>query len=209
MSYYYDIVLNFNEDNYKFYEVDKNDIFESVKKIPIFKVSHKVFKDILINKIQVNEEFLNKIYNKCTLSKTSLEYACLFSDKNNVIAVEFDKYGKSITKSCLPIQDELNILDTSYTLNKYNLDYSIISREKINHMLRKEFEIKRFITLEIEKLYKEKSISKLEFLYLEWFNKYVNDLKTIRDDMLSELSRGIDKKTEKIYELVKKSYTKV
>ena len=38
MTYIYDIVLNFNNDFYEFYEWDKNDNLTLIKKIPLIKV---------------------------------------------------------------------------------------------------------------------------------------------------------------------------
>ena len=41
MNYYYDIVLNLNEELYEFYEWEENDSIDFIKKIPLFRVSTK------------------------------------------------------------------------------------------------------------------------------------------------------------------------
>jgi len=49
MYYYYDILLNFQDDGtlYEFYEWEENDELDFVKKIPLFKVSSSILKDLL------------------------------------------------------------------------------------------------------------------------------------------------------------------
>ena len=60
MNYYYDIVLDFQENNYYFYEVEKDDCFEYIKRIPIFQICNKAYKDIVNNNIIVDKIFLKK-----------------------------------------------------------------------------------------------------------------------------------------------------
>ena len=47
MNYYYDILLNFQDVYCMFYEWDSTDSIDFVKKIPLFHVDNKVYKDIL------------------------------------------------------------------------------------------------------------------------------------------------------------------
>ena len=49
MNYYYDLVLNFNETAFMFYEWNENDVIELIKKIPLFSVNNKVLKDLIYN----------------------------------------------------------------------------------------------------------------------------------------------------------------
>ena len=51
MNYYYDIILNWKEDKaYEFYEWNDFDYLELIKKIPLIKVKHKTFLDIVGNR---------------------------------------------------------------------------------------------------------------------------------------------------------------
>ena len=62
MTYIYDIVLNFNNDFYEFYEWDKNDNLTLIKKIPL---------------IKVESDFLDKVFNliiKHKLTSTIFKY---------------------------------------------------------------------------------------------------------------------------------------
>ena len=47
MNYYYDIILNWNDLAYAFFEWNETDYLELMKKIPLIKVKHKVFLDIV------------------------------------------------------------------------------------------------------------------------------------------------------------------
>ena len=41
MNYIYDIILNFQERIYDFYEWNKTDVITHIRKIPVFKISSK------------------------------------------------------------------------------------------------------------------------------------------------------------------------
>ena len=50
MNYYYDIILNWNENiPYNFYEWNDYDYLELIKKIPLIKIKHKTLVDIWSN----------------------------------------------------------------------------------------------------------------------------------------------------------------
>ena len=46
MSYVYDIVLNFNNDYYDFYEWKNDDLIYHIKRINLIRVDSKVYNDI-------------------------------------------------------------------------------------------------------------------------------------------------------------------
>ena len=105
MKYIYDIILNFNERLYEFYEWKDNDDVEYIKRIPIFKVSNDVFSDLKSNRVLVNNEFINSIYSKCEVYGNygigKIDYACLFCifQHNRCCDVSFTgfrslRYGK-------------------------------------------------------------------------------------------------------------------
>ena len=59
MNFYYDLVLNFNEIPFMFYEWFDDDNVELIRKIPLFSVSNKVLKDLIYNEIIVTKDFLD------------------------------------------------------------------------------------------------------------------------------------------------------
>ena len=163
MNYYYDIILNWNENEaYEFYEWNDTDYLELIKKIPLIRIKHKIFLDLVSNKIKVSPEFLNMIQDKTLISGKNLinniTYAALLTDNKNVIAIEFDKEGNSISYSKLLIDDELNVLESTFNLKEYNLEYEILNKLPLNSNIRQENEAKKVISLEINNLYQKKRL---------------------------------------------------
>lgn len=210
MNYYYDVLLNYQELFYMFYDWDKDDDVIVAKKIPLFRVESNTLMDMMFKKIKVDNNFLNSIYNKCKLRNNKfLKYNAIFSDGKNSIALELDDNGVVINKSSLVLDDELSINDFIYGQNIYKLNYTIISKDNLIKESRIESKIKRLLNIEINNLYESKNDNKLIYLYLEWFNEFNNNIDEIYKNMLDKLNSGITNKELKIYELVKLSYNNV
>ena len=113
MNYIYDIYLNLNETLYDFFDWNKNDKIIHIKKIPVIKVNEETFKTLTSNQIKVDDELLLQIYSKTEIWNMNgkINYCSLFSDNNNIIAIEFNKSGKSIKKSFMYIDEELEVLE--------------------------------------------------------------------------------------------------
>lgn len=209
MNYYYDLVLNFNETAFMFYEWNENDVIELIKKIPLFSVNNKVLKDLIYNEIVVDKEFLNLIEDKCELKNGTLKYVALFASKNGAIALEFNNDGKSISRSFLQVDDEIGVTEMLYTIPLFKFDYTLGQKIKINKNLRIEEDIKKFIELEIDSLYKKGNFDKLKYLYNEWFLKDSDDLNIIYKDMKEKLKGDLTDKEMNIYNLIRLSYNNV
>ena len=92
MNYIYDIILNFNEQIYDFYEWNKSDNLTHIRKIPLIRINSKDLYNIENNNIRFNEELFNKISNKTEIfsGRTVKNIdACLFSDGTSVLALKF------------------------------------------------------------------------------------------------------------------------
>ncbi len=208
MNYYYDILLNWSEkDTYDFFEWNETDYLELVKKIPLVKVKHHVFLDILTNNIKVSQEFLDLIRDKTLLSGKNtinkIAYACLITDNKNILALEFSDSGEDIARSKLLIDDELNVLETSYNLKEYPLVYDLTKSINPNHILRQEKEVKRLISLEISNLYEKKDSAKLKYLYYEYKKEKIDDIEVIYENILKDLKESINEDILKLYYVIK------
>lgn len=210
MNYYYDTLINL-QDNYRyFYEWDKNDYIEGVKKIYIVCVNSNIYEDLFKNIICVSNTFLEKIYNKCKLKNGKIiPYICIFSDTKNACIIEFDSNGKSISKSSLLLEDELNVCELAYSIDKEFFDYEILEKEKNKEMTIQEEQIKKLIVLEIKKCVEEKNYSKLKFIFLEWFNYLEEDIDLIIDKINETLLKPLTEKEFEIYNIIKLSYNNV
>ncbi len=209
MNFYYDIVVNFQENNYMFYEWAESDVLEYIKRVPIFQVTTKVLRDLINNNIEVDKEFLDSIYNKTKLKKGFLEYVSLFVSKNGAIVLEFASDGKVIARSGLQVNDECNIMEVIYTLPIFRLEYKVLNRLELNKDLRLESTIKDFINLEINTLYKNKEWEKIVFLYNEWFLKSDPNVGEMVQEMQNRLKGEITDREFRIYNLIKLSYNNV
>lgn len=214
MNYYYDIILNWNENEaYEFYEWNDTDYLELIKKIPLIRIKHKIFLDLVSNKIKVSPEFLNMIQDKTLISGKNLinniTYAALLTDNKNVIAIEFDKEGNSISYSKLLIDDELNVLESTFNLKEYNLEYEILTKLPLNSNIRQENEAKKVISLEINNLYQKKDLSKLKYLYYEFKKEKSDDASYIYETLNQELNNNFSEDILKLYYIIKLSYHNV
>lgn len=210
MNYYYDVLLNFQDIYYMFYEWDELDNIEFIKKIPLVHTESKTICDMISKKIKVNLDFLNQLENKTKLKQNKyLKYACIISDGKNSIAIEFNDNGEIISKSSLTIEDELNINEFIYSVNKINIQYENIADEILNKEIRQETKIKKILKLEINDMYKNKNFSKLKYIYLEWFNELLDSIDLMYKNMLNKLNKELTDKEYYIYELLKISYNNV
>lgn len=214
MNYYYDILLNWNEEKaYEFYEWNDTDYLEYIKKIPLFKIKHKDFLELSTSQIKISAEFLKSIEDRTVLSSKNvvnkIHYACLFTDGKNVLALEFNDKGVSTYRSKLMVDDELNILEVAFTLKEALIDYESVSLLKDNHELRQIEDAKQFIILELNNLYQKHDIEKLKYLFYE-YKKVTEDnieiiYQTLKDEVLNHFNQNI----LKLYYIIKLSYHNV
>ncbi len=212
MYYYYDILLNFfDESLYEFYEWDEQDDIEFVKKIPLYRINKETFKVLLKNQVKFTKSLLEQIKDKTILKNNnkSLDYCLLVSDAKNALALELNKDGLVISRSKLLLNDEINLSEIMFTMKEYKLEYEIIKEYKEKSDIRQIAEIKNLIRIEINNLYKEKNLSKLKYLYLEWFEKDEDNIDIIYKEMLNDLKNSFKEKHQVIYNLIKLSYDKV
>ncbi|MBQ7030963.1 MAG: DUF3603 family protein [Bacilli bacterium] len=210
MNYYYDVLLNFQEKYCMFYEWDEQDEIEFIKKIPLYHIDSKTYVDLFSNKIKITGDLLKHIENKTKLkSNNFLEYAAIFSDGKNSIALEFNNKGEVINKSSLMLEDELNINEFMYSINLSELNYEIINSEIRYKETRQELKIKRILKLEIDSMYRNNELSKMKYIYLEWFNELLDNIDKMYNNMINKIKDNLSDKEYEIYELIKLSYNNV
>lgn len=211
----YDIILNLLDGNriYDFFEWKSNDNIEHIKKIPMVKVSSSFLKDIAQNSINIDINFLKEIYIKTEIynddSTTVIDYACLFTDSNKVIAVEFDKEGKSLFKSNLLIEEEEEILELSNEIKLQSIKYRIIKKYNYIKFLTREEEYRiNYLLKEINYAYKKGLSEKINYLYEEIFpsdNKSLDDKYNI---LVNDIKENYSKNHNKIFKILKLTHSK-
>lgn len=213
MYYYYDILLNFQDDRilYEFYEWEESDDIDFVKKMPLFRISTSNLKDLLKYKVKFSMELLNEIKNKTILKSSSknLKNTFLVCDTKDALAIELNNEGVVISRSKLLLADEINLNEIMFTMKESKLKYEKLEKYEKRKEIRQIEKIKKLINCEINTLYESKNLSKLKYLYYEWFNTLIDDIDKIYSDMKSDLNHSFNENQEEIYYLIKKSYNKV
>ena len=202
MNYIYDILLNFNNIPYDIFEWNKDDKILHIRKIPLIKLSTIDLSNLVNKKVIIDKEFLIKIYKRTEqYNKKVLDYAFLATDGKMVIAFKIEQ--NKIKYSQLFLDEEMEVLDFSSNLNVSSIKYQIINDKKIDYLqTRNQQYIKKFIYNQLKKI---NDADKLNFLYLECFNKKSND--TLKD-IYYELDHNFENVYIKLYKVLKMTLIK-
>lgn len=206
MNYIYDVLANFNDILYDFYDWNQGDNITHIRKIPLFKIGSKEMKDISENQVMFDSIFLEKIYQRTEIftnrSVKGIDYACLLSDGSDALAILIKK--GFIQKSKLLLEEELEVLDSTNRLKEQEIKYDIVKTNSNNPFrTRKQLEMERFLKKEISKLQREEDTSKLCYLYYECFNKKEDRKDIILKHLKEELDQHFDSITPKLYAFFK------
>ena len=206
MNFVYDVLLNFNNDVYDFYDWNTDDNIMHIRKIPLFKVNSFVLSQMNNFDLKVSSEFLKRIENKTekftSKDAEKIKFVALFSDSNDVLALKFNENGKTIGASKLLIDENEEVLEIVKHCNEFDLKLEIFKQKKQEKFkTRKELEQKKYLNRELNKLEKNNDIEKLEYLYFECFGEKKSSL----DEMINKIRNLIiqEKKTKTMCEFFK------
>ena len=202
MNYIYDILLNFNNIPYDIFEWNKDDKILHIRKIPLIKLSTFDLSNLVNKKVKIDNEFLIKIYKRTEqYNKKVLDYAFLTTDGKMVIAFKIEQ--NKIKYSQLFLDEEMEVIDFSSNLNVISIKYQIINDRKIDYLqTRNQQYIRKFIYNQLKRI---NDIDKLNFLYLECFNKKSNN--TLKD-IYYELDHNFENVYIKLYKVLKMTLIK-
>ena len=201
MNYIYDVIANFNQTPYDFFEWNKIDTITHLKKVPIIKVKTEVIYDLIYKKIKVSEELLKLIKNKTEFySKADSNFIAIFTDTYINICIKF-KDGVNKYKSFLQIDEDEEVLDLSRRMEETNFTYQIFG---INYFpdfkTRKEIEIEKYVLNNIENLYNNDEIDKLKYIHYDCFGKVEEGKNKIYDKINLEIVNNNSILSNKIYD---------
>lgn len=183
MKYAYDVVLDFNDEFYNFYEWDTSDTITYVKKIPIYKVTNDIINDFKTNNISLDVSFIQTI-------PISLVYKEIFVEKvyglmiiastDTSIALNFDNNGKVLKISDVQLDDLEEIIDLTNKMKCTNIKYEVLSEKKKRLVIRNEVNMVDFINTKIDSI---KNKDEIKYIYYECFKRCdcsnVNDMKEL------------------------------
>lgn len=197
MKYIYDIVLNFHEDYYEFYEWKRKDKIKNIDKIPAYRVLDK---DILIlknNKVRIDNKFLSQIKND---NNKNNKLICLVSNTKISLGLQFDKDGNLIKKSSLIYEEEDEVNDFCKDIEITKIKYLEIKKQLQTNNLRLEKEKKDIISKYIEKT---TDIKTLKYLYYDFYKEECNDILKIKKNLKQEINKDWTQQQNNLYSTVK------
>lgn len=199
MNYIYDILINFKPCLYDIYEWNKDDDILHLRKIPLFHLAKPTLEQLINYKVKVDSNFLSKIFNRTELfTRTkinTLTYCFLGTDGEEVIGFQMDNNGYITQYSKLLLEEEAEVLEYADHLSIYDLNHEVLSnRLPFNFKTRQEVKIKKYIDNEIDKILQDKAYDKLEYLYLDCFDK-----KKHKKDILNNIHQDIENNWDTIY----------
>lgn len=203
MNYVYDILSNFNQELYDFYDWDKNDNFTHLRKVPSFKVSKEVLVDLMFKKVKIKGNLLKLIKDKTQVFTKEgvdvIEYCFIVSDSVNALGVILDEDGVVYKRSKFLVSEELEINKCLKTSKIYNVEYNLLSSKTYySNMTRNEEKVTNLILNELELIMD--STDKIDYLYYEWFN--TNKGKNKYKKLVSSIKSRYTSKHEYILELL-------
>lgn len=204
MNYIYDILLNFNERDYDFYEWNTNDNISHIRKIPMIKIDDNSLKSIIQDNISVSLEFLKKISNRTEMftnkSIKILKYVCLFVGTKDVIAIEFNDKGNKKRISRLLLDEREDVLNVANDIKSIDISLEVDNKKKtIIFKTRKENQIYHYIMREFQK----KNYERLKYIYFECFNEQEDEYNKIIKDLKEKLTYEWNDTYPKIYNILR------
>lgn len=203
MNYVYDILSNFNQELYDFYDWDKNDNFTHLRKVPSFRVSKEVLVDLMFKKVKIKGNLLKLIKDKTQVFTKEgvdvIEYCFIVSDSVNALGVILDEDGVVYKRSKFLVSEELEINKCLKASKIYNVEYNLLSsKTHYSNMTRNEEKVTNLILSELELIMD--STDKIDYLYYEWFN--TNKGKNKYKKLVSSIKSSYTSKHEYILELL-------
>ena len=189
MDYIYDIVLNFQNNYYEFYEWKTSDKIINVKKILVYKVNNKNYLNLKYNDIILDTKILPK-QNKMFLITNGVE----------VMGILLDNNGKLIKRSSLLIDESDEVLEDKETLKPFPLKYKKNNLKPHISLERIKEEKYQFIQNYFSNININKDEYLLKYLYYDIYNKEENNIKKVYKNLIDLITNDINK----IYNSIKK-----
>jgi len=203
MNYIYDVLANFNDYFFDFFDWNVDDNIIHIKKLPILRVTCDFFSKIKYHDVIVSKEILDKIYHKTEfykVNKNKYSYVCAFCDGNEAFIVNFSSNGSILGRSSFLIDEENEVLDLCDCLEIS--DCNIIGFNEREYSLfktRKEISDNNYFFNELKNM----NDDKLKYLYFECFNEFENDVQKVFDRIVFEMDNNFNSICGKINNFLK------
>lgn len=196
MNYIYDIVLNFQDNYYNFFEWRRDDKIKNIPKIPLYRVSDGDMMILKNNKVRVSQDFIERVKSD---NKRYKKIICLVSNGKIAIGLLFDDGGKLLKRSSLIFEEEDEVIDNIRNLEVTSITYVENEKVEFQDKLRVEKEKKDILITYIKNM---DDLWTLKYLYYEYYEVENDDIGLIKESLLGELEKDWDVKQNNLYNVV-------
>lgn len=196
MNYIYDIVLNFQDKYYQFFEWNRFDKIKNITRLAVYHIEDEDLNNFIYNQITIDNNFLETIKQE---NKKYKQLMCLVSNTNQTIGLLFSKEGKLKKRSSLLFEEENEVNNFAKELPITKIKYLENIPQKPNNNLRIEIEKKEALS---NFIIQTKDILPLKYLYYEYFQKESDNYNEIKSTLLNILEEEWTPNKNKLYSLI-------
>lgn len=189
MEYIYDIVLNFQNKYYEFYEWHHKDKLINVKKILVYKISNEDYLDLKYNEVIIDIKQFPK-----------QAKMILVTNGEEVMGILLDQLGKVIKKSSILIDEAEEILEEIDIIKNIKINYLKNNYKNRINISRIEEEKKKFIENFLSTINIEKDEYLLKYIYYDIYQKEESNINVIYQSLKKLINTNINQ----IYKSIKK-----
>lgn len=197
MNYIYDIVLNFQDEYYQFFEWNKKDKIKNISKIPVYRVSNEDLLNLKYNKVIIDNIFFTKVKEA---NKNNKKIMCLISNTKQSFGILISQTGTILKRSSLLFEEEEEVNNYSQTLPLTIINY--IENIKIEPSNKLRIQIEKKDSL-IDYLTKTNDLLTLKYLYYEYFKREGNSKEQIKKSLLKEIKKEWNQSQNNLYKIIK------
>lgn len=196
MNYIYDIVLNFQNNYYQFFEWNRTDKIKNINKISVYHVSDQDILDLTNNKIIIDNTFLNKLKDD---NKKNKKLMCLVSNQSQTIGLLFSNDGVLLKRSSLMFEEETEVNNYVKDLPLTKIDYIKNEKQESSNRLRIEKEKKDRL---IEYIKNTSNELTLKYLYYEYFKEECTNLDKIKETLINVMESEWNNNKSTLYKTI-------
>lgn len=203
MLYLHDVWVNWfegEENGYSvcyFHEWRKDDKIELLDQVPLLYITNDLYNYIENDMHELPIAMLDTIYNRAYSRKgqerSVLEYACIVTDGNELLAIDTIGYQIPIRKSRLIPRQEQLVFDMIQNKKPQSFKFDGTSYEKEYHMLsmppelvfgltRRERQLKQLLMMGLDQLRTTNNLKELRYWLTEWDPKNYPFIRFMNED---------------------------
>jgi hypothetical protein len=164
----------------RYYEWRKEDTIQLIERIPVIKITSEAFFHLENGMPELPEVLLKRIAHQTTMRTKcgieTLQYCALFTDGDDVLAIDTADYRIPLKKSRLVPRHEAAVLTLALQLQEFALELEPpmenTSLTLYLGLTRTERELKQILLQALEVFYTEENLAALEYWCADWLSNH-------------------------------------